>query len=260
MAERPLVAGNWKMNLLSGEASALAGELRRALEAEPETAGAVEVVVCPAFTLLAAVGAALRGSAVLALGAQDAWHQDRGAFTGEVSPPMLLDAGCRYVVLGHSERRRHQGESDGLINLKLLAALRHGLRPILCVGETLEEREAGRAEEVAATQLRRCLEGVDGGAADQVAVAYEPVWAIGTGRAASPETAAAMHALLRGELRRRFGPAADQVRVVYGGSVTPDNAGQFMARPEVDGALVGGASLSAGAFMAIVRAARVKRG
>ena len=243
-----LVAGNWKMNTTSAEAVELASGVRNGLSSFT----GVEVILCPPFVSLLAVGEAIRGSA-LKLGAQNMHFEDSGAFTGEVSPAMLQGV-CDYVILGHSERRQLFGETDELINRKVQAAFRHGLHPILCVGETLEQRESGRAASVVEHQLEQ-------GLADVVdltglAVAYEPVWAIGTGQAATPEIAAEMMGVTMEEtLRGLFGPAAADVPLLYGGSVNPGNIAEFAAQASIHGALVGGASLQASPFVEIVRQA-----
>jgi triosephosphate isomerase len=215
----------------------------------------VTVAVCPPFPYLAPVADVLRGSPV-GLGAQNVYPEKEGAFTGEVSPEMLLDVGCRYVIVGHSERRHKLGESDAFINRKVRAGVAAGLVVILCVGETLQEREANRTEAVLDTQVTAGLEGVTAEMLRQVVLAYEPVWAIGTGRTATPEQAQEAHACLRrrvGQLRGE--PAAQALRIQYGGSVTPDKVASLMAQPDVDGALVGAASLVADKFLAIIRLA-----
>ena len=242
----PLIVGNWKMNTTVEEAEGLATTLRHRLEA----IGGIQTAVCPPFVSLATVAGALRGSSV-AVGAQNMHFEARGAYTGEVAPEMLANT-CRYVVLGHSERRQHFGETDELINRKVKAAGRVGLTPILCVGERLPDREQGRAEDVVKTQLAGCLDGVDS-AADLV-VAYEPVWAIGTGKAATPDVAQALMTGIRQLMSSRYGAdAAANVPLLYGGSVTPDNAFDFMREKDVDGALVGGASLDVDSFVEIAR-------
>jgi triosephosphate isomerase len=245
----PLVAGNWKMHLRVREALDLVGALRQALDG---LAG-VEVVVCPPFTALADVGRALAGSTI-GLGAQNVHWAPQGPFTGEIAAPMLRELGCTHVIVGHSERRHGLGETDAMVQRKVAAALAHGLVPILCVGETLAEREAGRTEDVLAAQLGAGVADVGAADAPRLVVAYEPVWAIGTGRPATGQEANRVAGLLRTWLGERFGAAAATVRVLYGGSVTPQTVGEFAAQPEVDGALVGGASLQAEAFAGIVRA------
>ncbi|MGH7433217.1 MAG: triose-phosphate isomerase, partial [Candidatus Methylomirabilales bacterium] len=231
-------------------------ERLRALLAE--IAG-VDVVVCPPFTAMQAVAEALKGSRI-GLGAQNMHWEGEGAYTGEVSPVMLTDLGCRYVILGHSERRQYFGETDLNVNRKVRAALRHHLAPILCVGETFGEREEGRTFPVVEGQLRGGLSDIPPQAGEGIVVAYEPVWAIGTGHTATPEQAATVHAFIRKELGEVWGEAAGRaVRILYGGSVKPDNIDALMAAPEIDGALVGGASLKADAFARIVHFKALKR-
>ena len=268
---RRLIAGNWKMNMTAAEGAALAravvgglGARTRSEAARPERAA--EVVLLPPFTALGAVAGALSGSDV-GLGAQNLHWEAQGAFTGEVSAAMLLELGCRYVLIGHSERRHIMGETDEVVEKKLGAALAAGLRPILCVGETLAERDAGRTEAVVGRQLAALAalaapapsgRGDDGARAARAArlvVAYEPVWAIGTGRAAAPADAARVLEFARRELLRHAGAGAGDVRVLYGGSVKPQNAGEFFTGAGFDGALVGGASLDSASFCAIVSAA-----
>ena len=247
---RPVIAGNWKMHLLREEATALIGQLRASCDTD-----AVEVVVCPPFTLLAAAAQALAGSRV-GLGAQDVFWEPQGAFTGEVSPRMLSDAGCRYVIIGHSERRTYFGETDGSVRRKLAAARAQGLQPIVCLGETLAQREAGQTFGVLTRQLDGGLADLAPGDAESLIMAYEPVWAIGTGRNATPEQAQDAHAFIRQWAAKRFGlRAAGALRIQYGGSVTAANAASLLQQGDVDGALVGGASLNAEAFSAIVKAA-----
>lgn len=217
--------------------------------------GNCRVVVCPPFTALAAVAGVLRGSRV-DVGAQNMHPSEEGAFTGEVSSLMLLDAGCRYVILGHSERRQYFGETDQSVNLKIKAALSHKLIPMLCVGESLEEREAGRTGDVVAGQLAGAVDGLTGRQAEKLVVAYEPVWAIGTGRTASAADAQQVNKLIRDLLEDKFGrDCAQKVPILYGGSVKPENAAGLMQQPDIDGALVGGASLDVASFTAIIQAA-----
>ncbi len=251
----PLVAGNWKMNLRRAEALALIDGIRAGLPAAAP-GDAVEVAVCPPAPYLFPVGEALRNTA-MRLGAQNLYHEPRGAYTGEISAEMLSDAGARYVIIGHSERRHTIGhlEDDRLFNLKLRAAQGAGLTPILCVGETLAERKAGRTLDVLTFQTLAGLIGFELKTPADLVVAYEPVWAIGTGQNATPEQAQEAHAHIRGELRRRCGPTADAVRILYGGSVTPENAAAIFAQPDVDGGLIGGASLKAESFLGIIAAA-----
>ncbi len=247
---KPIIAGNWKMHLTVPEAGALVRQLRDSCE----LAG-VDVVVCPPFTALAAVRAALQGSAI-GLGAQDVFWETQGAFTGEVSPAMLVDVGCRYVILGHSERRILFGETDETVRRKLGAVLGHGLTPIVCIGETLAQREADQTFAVLTRQLEGALNACSAADAARLVMAYEPVWAIGTGRNATPEQAQDAHAFIRQWLAERFGAqTAEALRLQYGGSVTASNASRLLQQPDVDGALVGGASLKADSFTAIVHAA-----
>jgi len=251
MARIPIIAGNWKMNNGVTESIALADALRAALAAP----GAVEVVLCPPFVSLAAVAERVKGSD-LRVGAQNMHWLDKGAYTGEVSPLMVKDL-AQYVIIGHSERRQYFGETDETVNQKVRAALAHGLRPIMCVGENVQQYDAGHTSAVVSAQVRAGLTGLSGANALNVVVAYEPIWAIGTGRAASAAGANAVCGLaIRGTLSELFGEATAQaVRVQYGGSVTPANIAEFMQQPDIDGALVGGASLKAADFAAIVRAA-----
>ncbi|MEM8732759.1 MAG: triose-phosphate isomerase [Planctomycetota bacterium] len=246
-----LIAGNWKMNLLRDSSVGLVHELGDQLAANAN----VEVAVCPPNVYLHDVGAALRGSDV-GLGAQNMHPADSGAFTGEVSGSMLTDLGCAYVILGHSERRQLFGETDASVNEKVGVALNHNLTPIVCVGETLEQRESGVTASVISEQIRGSLAGLDATAGAKIVVAYEPVWAIGTGKTASPEQAEEVHAQIRELLSELFGTeVADTIRIQYGGSVKPDNAKELLGQPNIDGALVGGASLKADSFAAIVAAA-----
>lgn len=230
-----------------------ARELARAVRDGAAGVDDVEVVVCPPFTALAAVANELAASAVK-LGAQDVFYEEKGAFTGEVSPPMLTALGVEYVIVGHSERRQYFHETDDVVNKKVRAALAHGLKPVICVGEKLEEREAGDGwKDLVRGQLEAALNGVDVAHAAKGAVAYEPVWAIGTGLTATPAVAGEAHALIRETITETFGAgAAEAVRILYGGSVKPDNAAELMAEPDIDGALVGGASLKAESFVAII--------
>jgi triosephosphate isomerase len=247
----PVVAGNWKMHGTLAEARALTTALRDGLKRP----GRVEVVVCPPFTALAAVGEILAGSP-LALGAQNCHHAASGPHTGEIAPPMLTELGCRFVICGHSERRRELGESDEQIKLKVGAALAHELTPILCVGETADERRQGLTFTTVEGQLRAGLAGLEPAALGRCVVAYEPVWAIGTGINATPAQAAEVHGYLRGLLSELSSKeTAQRVRILYGGSVKADNADALLAEQDIDGALVGGASLAAPSFIAIVRKA-----
>ena len=243
-----IIAGNWKMNTTLREAETLAASVKQRID----SIEGIQTVVCPPFVSLAAVGWALRGSRI-SVGAQNLYHEVQGAYTGEVSPTMLADL-CQFVIVGHSERRRLFGESDELINKKVRAALSVGLRPILCVGEQLEEREQGRDKDVVERQLSSCLRGVD--SVPELVVAYEPVWAIGTGRAATPDVAQAMMAHIRAVIGSLYGEdASTSLSLLYGGSVGPSNILEFMQESEINGALVGGASLDADSFAEIVRRA-----
>jgi len=245
---RPILVANWKMYKTAAEAVDF---LDRFL---PRVAGVaeVEVAIAPPFTALDRAGRRLAGSAV-ALAAQNASAETEGAFTGEVAPRMLAELGCRYAIVGHSERRALFGEGDALVARKAAALLAAGIRPIVCVGETLEQREAGRTFEVLAAQVAGSLASVPPERAAELVLAYEPVWAIGTGRTATPEIAQEAHRFLRERLAGLFGAAAGQVRLQYGGSVKPENVYALLAQPDIDGALVGGASLDAEAFARIVR-------
>jgi triosephosphate isomerase len=242
---RPLVAGNWKMNGLTASLAELKA-MREAVDAGK--AGAAELAVCPPATLLAQAASALKGGKV-SLGAQDCHAKDSGAFTGDIAAPMIKDAGAQYVIVGHSERRQYHGETDAVVKAKAEAALKSGLIAIVCVGETRAEREAGKAIEVVSTQVRGSLPA--GGAPETVVVAYEPVWAIGTGLTPTPADVAEVHAAIRKLLGEVYGVAGAKLRILYGGSVKPSNAKELLGLANVDGALVGGASLKAVDFMAI---------
>ncbi len=250
-ARTPLVAANWKMHLTRGPAVRLVEEILR-MRPLPE---AVQVVICPPATALDAVGRVLAGTPIV-LGAQTMHWEPQGAFTGELSAPMLVDAGCGAVIVGHSERRLYFGETDEGVGKKVQAAFAHGLTPVACVGERLEQREAGEADAIITRQVRAAVGGVAREAFPRLVIAYEPVWAIGTGRTATGEEADRVAGVIRRLIGTAGGPAAaDGVRILYGGSVKPDNIREFLRQPEIDGALVGGASLHAGSFVAIVRAA-----
>jgi len=263
----PLIAGNWKLNKTIAEAVSFINALKPLVQ---DSSG-VEVLVCPVFTALAAANAAVEGSAIH-VGAQDMFWKDNGAYTGEVSAPLLRDAGCTHVILGHSERRgrfgvpepelagdagRVFGDTDSAVNKKLHAALRHGLVPIICVGETLEERKAGRTDEVVQAQTRAALDGIEATIAATLVFAYEPVWAIGTGETCEADEADRVCGVIRATIGDLSGSgASESVRIQYGGSVKPDNASDLLGRPHIDGALVGGASLQAESFAKIVQSAR----
>jgi len=245
---RPVIAGNWKMHKTIPEARSLA----RAVRDGASDVTHCDVVMAPPYTALAIVAEELANSPLL-LAAQNAHWESRGAFTGEISIPMVLDAGCRMVILGHSERRQYCGETDESVNRRLLAVLQSPLTPIVCIGETLQQREAGDYHEIVFQQLTGGLDGLTHPQALRIILAYEPVWAIGTGRTATPETAQDMHAAIRGWFRERFGKgAAEQVRILYGGSVKPDNIRGLMDQPDIDGALVGGACLDPESFLGII--------
>ncbi len=249
--KKMFICGNWKMNTDRRSAIALA----EALKSSPSASHAVETGACPPFVYLSEVAEMLSGSDV-SMGGQNMYFEPEGAFTGEVSAAMLLDVGCRYVILGHSERRHVMGEGDDLVNRKVRAACAAGLLPILCVGELLEEREAGQTEAVVERHISRGLEGVSREDAGEVVIAYEPVWAIGTGKTATPGQANEVHLFIRDLLGRIYdSDTAAKIRIQYGGSVKPDNALELMSQSEVDGALVGGASLKADAFEGIIAAA-----
>jgi triosephosphate isomerase len=251
MSRTPLVAGNWKMNKTVPESLALVAEIGAALP----RLDAVEVALLPPFTSLWPVSTSSIADSGVVLGAQNLYWETSGAFTGEISPAML-SGWCRYGLIGHSERRRLFGETDENVNRKVHAALSAGLRPMVAVGETLQENEAGRTEEVLGRQVPAGLAGLDGAQGLQVVMAYEPVWAIGTGKTATPDHAEQSCALIRRLVAQSLGTAvAESVRILYGGSVTPANAAELMSQPNIDGALVGGASLVAADFLAIVAAA-----
>lgn len=246
---RPLFAGNWKLNMLRSGAVELATALRNGLEGEKKA----DVVVCPPYTALAAVTEVLKGTSV-GVGGQDLYWADSGAFTGEVSGPMLADLGCRWVIVGHSERRQYFGETDETVGKKLRAAQKAGLTPIVCVGERLDEREKNVTKDVVGRQIDGALGGLSKAEISKLTVAYEPVWAIGTGKVATPEQAQEVHAFIRERLKGLSDEAtAREVRVLYGGSVTPENVRGLMDKPDVNGALVGGASLKAESFLKIAR-------
>ncbi len=248
---RLLIAGNWKMHLVREEARALVAGILAGVSDVPADR---DLLIVPPYTLLAPLADQLEGSRV-ALGGQDLHWEKAGAFTSAISGPMLRDVGCRYVLVGHSERREHFGDTGEVLARKLRAALAAGLEPIYCIGERLEQREGGETEAVLTRQLREVLDGLAEESFERVTLAYEPVWAIGTGRTATPEIAQAAHAHVRAEVARIGGRArADAIRILYGGSVKPDNAAALLSRPDIDGALVGGASLEAESFLGIATA------
>ena len=237
------------MNMDHLEGASLAGDITAGLDGrEP----ACEIVLIPPFTTLPAVMSAIEGSRI-AVGAQDLWYEEEGAFTGEISAGMISSLGCRYVLVGHSERRHVIGEGSGILSKKLRAALSGGLSPIYCVGETLDQREGGMVSTVVTEQIGEVLTGLSGDDMARTVIAYEPVWAIGTGKTATPDDAGSMHAVIRGVLADIFGAqVAEETPILYGGSVKPGNAAELLARAEIDGALVGGAALDAGSFLGIV--------
>jgi triosephosphate isomerase len=250
MSRRLFIAGNWKMNLDRAGAAALATSLVRQIG----NVAAIDLAAAPPLVYISAVGEALRGSRI-ALAAQNMYYEDNGAFTGEVSGAMLKDVGCSHVILGHSERRHVIGETDEVVNRKVVKALGDGLKVILCVGELLEQREADKTADVVTRQVRVGLEGVSAGAMSDVTIAYEPVWAIGTGKTATPRQAQEVHAMIRGLLGGMYGPAVAAATVIqYGGSVKPSNAAELLGQADIDGALVGGAALKAADFVGIVQA------
>jgi triosephosphate isomerase len=245
---RPVIAGNWKLFKTTAEAVALINDLTPLVA----TTHAVDIVVAPVFTVLAAAKKALDGSAIH-LAAQDCFWEEEGAFTGEISPKMLIDAGCSHVIIGHSERRQYFGENDETVNRKIKAALKDGLIVLFCIGETLAEREAEKTFDVLKRQVKDGLAGISRDQLNSVVIAYEPVWAIGTGKTASDSQAQEAHAFIRNTLATLHDPeVSEKIRILYGGSVKPDNIKGLMAQPDIDGALVGGASLKADSFAAIV--------
>jgi triosephosphate isomerase len=249
MARLPFIAGNWKMNKTVGEALDLVRELKTAISGVKE----VEVAVAPPFTALDAVRKEIEGSSIR-LAAQNLYWEEKGAFTGEISPPMLKGVGCQYVIIGHSERRQLFGESDETVNRRINAALAKGLKVIFCIGETLKEREEGRTFSVIERQIEGGLKGLGGKEMTNMVIAYEPVWAIGTGKTATPEQAEEVHRFIREKVEKLYSrQVSEEIRIQYGGSVTPENIKGLMSQPDIDGALVGGASLKAESFSKIVR-------
>jgi triosephosphate isomerase (TIM) len=246
---KPIIVGNWKLHKTIPEAVELATAVKNVLGGLPHD---LEVGIAPVFTALAAVKKRLEGSRLI-LAAQNCHFEDKGAFTGEVSVPLLADAGCSHVIVGHSERRQYFGEDDAIVGKKVQAVLRGGLTPIFCIGELLAEREAGQTTAVVERQLRGGPAGGPATDAAKVVTAYEPVWAIGTGKVATNAQAQEVHGFLRGKLRELYGEVAETIRIQYGGSVKPDNVSGLMAQPDIDGALVGGASLDAASFIGILR-------
>ncbi len=242
---KPFIAANWKMNKTIAEAAEFFAAFVPAVRGVSD----VDILIAPPFTAIAVADSALKDTNIL-LSAQDVFYEEKGAYTGEVAPGMLTDAGCSHVIIGHSERRQFFGDTDEVVNKKVRSALKAGLKVILCIGESLAERQSNNTNSVLKRQLNAGLAGIG---IDEIVVAYEPIWAIGTGVTASPEQAQEAHAFVRGELRAMYQGKADAVRILYGGSVTPDNVKILMACPDVDGALVGGASLKPDSFTKLVR-------
>lgn len=245
---KTIIAGNWKLNMTSKEAIEIVTLLKRDLSEVSD----VEIVVCPVFTALSDVYDIIQETNI-DLGGQNLYWEDEGAFTGEVSAPLLRSVGCKYVIIGHSERRQLFGETDETVNKKINAALNHQLIPIVCVGEVLEEREAQKTFDVIETQLTQSLKDLSDEAMKQIVIAYEPVWAIGTGKTATPDQAQEVHLFIRGIIEKQCGEIAQEITIQYGGSVKPENISELIAQPDIDGALVGGASLKADSFTAIVK-------
>jgi len=247
---RPFIAANWKMNKTVGETNDFLAQFLP----EVRDVSGVDIIIAPPFTALAAASAGIKGSNII-LAAQNVFHEGKGAFTGEISPSMLIDLGCRYVIIGHSERRQYFHETDEVVNKKIRISRQTGIGVILCIGETLQEREAGKTFEVLTRQLESGLTGIGH---DDMVIAYEPVWAIGTGKTATPEQAQEAHAFIRERLQIFYGNNADKFCILYGGSVTPENVDSLMACKDVDGALVGGASLKVESFSRIVKFRKVQ--
>ena len=248
MARKPLMAGNWKMNKTIPEAVAMVKELKGKIADVKD----VDVLICPTFTAIAALANEAKGSNIN-IGAQDIFWEAKGAFTGEIAPNMLVDAGCTYVIIGHSERRQYFGETNETVNKKVKAALANGLIPVVCVGETLKEREDDVTFKVIESQIREGLKDLSKEEAAKIVIAYEPVWAIGTGKTATPDQAQEVHAFARKIYGEMYGEVCQQVRILYGGSVKPDNVKELMKKEDIDGGLVGGASLKADSFEALVK-------
>ncbi len=252
---RPLVVGNWKMHKTASDTRDLTQDIVKRVERVAN----IDMVICPPFTSLPAAHETLGRHSVIALGAQNMHAAKEGAFTGEISGPMLREFGVRYVILGHSERRQFDNETSEKVAAKAISAVGYHLRPIVCVGETLTQREADETTAVVESQIRSSLSGFPSEQIDELVVAYEPVWAIGTGKVATPRQAGEVHTKIRKLLIKIFGPKGSGIRILYGGSVKPENAAALMAEPDIDGALVGGASLDARAFFDIIEAARPTR-
>jgi triosephosphate isomerase len=246
---RPLIVGNWKMHKTVKEAIELATGIRRELF----DSNKADIVICPPFTALDSVYEVVMETPI-SLGAQDVFWEEEGAYTGEVSALMLKDTGCKYVIIGHSERRKYLSETNQMINRKIKSAINAGLTPIVCVGETLDEREAGKSLEVVSTQLKEGLEGLAQADVSKIVIAYEPVWAIGTGRTAKPHQAQEVQRFIRDWIKKNFpSSSVSNIRILYGGSVKPENIADLVSQEDIDGALVGGASLEVSSFVSIVR-------
>jgi len=246
--KRILIAGNWKMNTFESDGAALANSLKESLSGKKIIS---EVLVCPPFTSISSVAQVLQGTEIM-LGAQNCYFEEKGAFTGEVSPQMLKDIGCTNIIIGHSERRTYFKETDEFINKKALAILKCGLRSIICIGETLEERQHNLTFEVLGRQIKNGFEGIGIEFVETIIVAYEPVWAIGTGLAATPEQVQEAHAFIRNELTKIFGGSSDSIIILYGGSLNDENAMSLLSLKDVNGGLIGGASLKANSFLSII--------
>jgi len=249
---KAVIAGNWKMNKTISKALELVSDLKKLVSDAKE----VEIIVAPPFLTIYQVAMEVKGSNIH-VSAQDVFWEEEGAYTGAISPTMLSDAGCKYVIVGHSERRQYFGETDKTVNKKIKAALNHGLKSIFCVGESLQQRESGETFNIIETQVKGGLSGLSPSDMKYMIIAYEPVWAIGTGRTATDEQAEEVHGFIRGLLKGLYKDIADDTRILYGGSVKPENIDGLMAQPDIDGALVGGASLKAGDFARIVKYQRL---
>lgn len=251
MKRKPMIAGNWKMNMTAKDAKQLVADILK--NTSDVKRGEVDILVAPPYTALSSVSEILTSSSIFLAG-QNMYWEEKGAFTGEISPVMLKDVGCSHVIIGHSERRQYFGESNDTVNKKLISAFSHGLIPILCVGESLEEREAGQTTSIIEEELERGLNGLTSKQLKSMIIAYEPIWAIGTGRTASPEQAEEVHSFIRGWIKSRGGgETSEAVQILYGGSVKPENIEGLMAMKNIDGGLVGGASLKADSFSQIIR-------
>ena len=255
MNRKKIIAGNWKMNKGIEESLSLVNDLKESVQG---INGRIEIVVSPPFTVLSVINDAIKDSSIL-LAAQDVFWEEKGAYTGEISPVMLKDVGCKYTIIGHSERRQYFNETNETVNKKIKAALRNDLFVIICVGETLEERETERTFSVVGTQIRDGLKGLTQKDMERIVIAYEPVWAIGTGKTATPSQANEVHLFIRDTIKEMFGDeTASSITIQYGGSVNPSNITELMSESDIDGALVGGASLDAGSFIQIIKGALKK--